>query len=216
VEYVAISSDNRYLAAVVSDRVVDVWDLATGEMIAALAHDSDIRSLEFIPDNRRLVTVAADLAARIWDMTSARLLAPPCKHRGRIVQARFSPDGRLLATAGHDHVARLWDVATAQPVSPPLRHELNVENVQSGPDGRQVAMASGDQTARVWDLRQDDRRINDLRRLSDLLTGERREADGSIKKLDARELDGIWQALREKYPADFALPPGPNAPPNPR
>jgi WD40 repeat protein len=131
---------------------------------------------------------------------------PPMKHRARVKRIKFSPDGQLLASASYDHTARVWDAATGQPVTPPLRHDAPVDDMAFSPDGKRLATASQDFTARIWNLHLDEHPLEDLLLWSQLLTGEELEPNGTIRELDSARLAEIWQTLRRKYPAEFAMP----------
>src|SRR5439155_16386288 len=49
--------------------------------------------------------------------------------------------------------------------------------------------------------------LQDLSRLAQLLSGRRVDETGGLVPLEKAALKADWQALRPKYPADFAAPP---------
>jgi WD40 repeat protein len=72
---VAWSPDGAFLATAGHDGIADVWDGATGRLVATLAaHTDRISAVEFSPDARWLVTASWDHTARRWSL--APLLRP--------------------------------------------------------------------------------------------------------------------------------------------
>jgi WD40 repeat protein len=200
------SADGQYVAGVHNFGLVEIWDLASGQLVQSFQRGPQANWVDFSPDSERLATAGNDFTAQVCDVKSARPVLPPLRHRSGVNRVRYSPDGRLLATASYDHTARIWDAATGQAVSPPLWHDGNVADIIFSPDGQRVATASFDRTACIWMLHQDNRPVQDLQLWSELHTGERMSAKGVAVKLSAGELHEIWQTLRQQYPQDFALP----------
>jgi RNA polymerase sigma factor (sigma-70 family) len=75
---VSFSPDGRLLAQAAVDHVVNVWDVATGKLLAPFhGHRGAIFSVAFSPDGRRLVTGSADTTALIWDVDGLSAKAAP-------------------------------------------------------------------------------------------------------------------------------------------
>src|SRR5207302_2553703 len=72
---------------------------------------------------------------------------------------------------------------------------------------RRIVSASEDQTAPVGDLPTDPRPVADLRRLAQCLAGSRIDALAGSVPLEPAAARREEQALRAKYPADFAASP---------
>ena len=84
-----------------TDRVVRLWEAATGKQLAVLrGHTDRVITAAFSGDSRRLVTASDDTTVRVWAIPSGKQLAVL---RGHTSSAQFSPDGRKVLTVSSDH-----------------------------------------------------------------------------------------------------------------
>jgi eukaryotic-like serine/threonine-protein kinase len=213
----SFSPDGRRVVTASRDKTAKVWDAATGLPVTPpLAHQYAVWHASFSPDGRRVVTASADKTARVWDAATGHPVTPPLQHQGRVPHASFSPDGRRVLTASWPRSdrqqlkywgqARVWDAATGQPLTPPLQHQGNVLYAAFSPDGRRVLTASNVWRTRVWDLTPDDRPLEDWLALTQLWSGRRIDATGTLVPLTAEEFTQAWQKLNPRYPRDFTVP----------
>jgi WD40 domain-containing protein len=90
VSAVAFGPDGPRLAVGGSgeDKLVRVWDVASGQELARLARgrDGGVESVAFSPDGSRLATGGTDKLARVWDLAPRR--APGLHQAQRVHQLR--------------------------------------------------------------------------------------------------------------------------------
>jgi WD40 repeat protein len=99
--HVAVSPDDRWVAAASWDTTAQLLDLAKpgAEPIFLQGHNARTLSVAFSPDSQWLATGNEDRTARLWNLTAADpsadavVLQAPYK----IGNVGFSPDGRWLA-----------------------------------------------------------------------------------------------------------------------
>ncbi len=172
----AFSPDGRTVAAAGADRIVWLWETATGKVAHKLpGHTATVRDLAFAPDGKCLVTVGDDRIGLVWDTTTGNRIAtlvvtggtpvgglnkstgePPVTtiaHERPLTTVAFSSDGRFIATAGNDEASvNVWDAKTYA-----LQQSLDVgpaDNLAFAPDDARLAIAGRDGQVRVY--RRDD------------------------------------------------------------
>jgi WD40 repeat protein/serine/threonine protein kinase len=203
----SFSPDGRFLLTTCVRRAADrgqvqVWDAATGRAVTPpLAHPQSVLHETFSPDGKLVATGCRDRAVRVWDAATGKALGVLAGHGGPVWHVSFSPDGRRLLTASEDGTARVWDATTGQPIAR-LKHGQAVWQAVFAADGHSVITLCVDASMRVWPLAPDHRPVDDWAALAELMVGGSRDASRGR----GREEDwtATWQALRGKYPADFA------------
>jgi WD40 repeat protein/DNA-binding SARP family transcriptional activator len=100
---------------------VDVRDVRSGERIAKLPVDGEVRSVAFSPDGRLLAGGQVDGSTSLWATDTWRQAGQPLTLReASALGVAFSPDGATLATSHEDGAVVLWDIASQQPIGSPL------------------------------------------------------------------------------------------------
>ncbi len=115
---VAFSPDGTTLAAGTENRVIRLWDAATGQERAPLrGHTDIIHGLAYSPDGRLLASASMDKTVKLWDTTSGKELVTLEGHTNAVKCVAFSPDGKLVASGSWDSTAKIWDVSDVTPVA---------------------------------------------------------------------------------------------------
>src|SRR5262249_41043987 len=110
---VTFSPDNKLLATTGYDRLIKLWDVATGHEVWVLKdHSATVYSLSFSPDSKLLASGAADRAVKVWDLATGKRLYTLGESTDWVYAVAWSPDGLHLAAAGVDKSIRIWE-ATA-------------------------------------------------------------------------------------------------------
>jgi RNA polymerase sigma factor (sigma-70 family) len=102
---VAFSPDGRLMAHSGLDRVLRVYDVATGQMVAQFeGHTGPISAFSFAPDGRSVATASGDTTALVWDLREPSAKAGPVPQVLDVaaVQARWKDLAADDAVAARD------------------------------------------------------------------------------------------------------------------
>jgi WD40 repeat protein len=170
---VAFSRDGRRLAtAGAFNNVLEVWDIATGQLLRRFRTSLWPTCVAFNPDGDLLAAgTAADSTfgiipgeLRIWDLNTGGEVPFRDGVRASVWGVTFSPDGKRLAAATGEYndwagaEVRVWDTATRRAIYVLKGHSGCVWGVSFSPDGRRLASAAADLgtnkvgEAKIWDM----------------------------------------------------------------
>lgn len=106
-------NDNNVLS--VSDEVVNIWDINSGQIIQSfVGHTSPINSAVYNLDGSKILTASIDKSMKIWDTRSGILLQTIEIPFGSIKYAAFNSVGNKIVSASSDGVVRIWDIPSLQ------------------------------------------------------------------------------------------------------
>jgi len=175
---VAISPDNRFLAAGSLDKSVRVWDMASGNLLERLedspttsGHKDSVYSVAFAPHSRELVSGSLDKTVRMWELQpqygaqrsngtsvvqdqaakGGKCIRTFEGHKDFVLSVALTPDGRWVLSGSKDRGVQFWDPATGDAQLMLQGHKNSVISVAPSPArGGLFATGSGDQRARIW------------------------------------------------------------------
>jgi WD40 repeat protein len=150
---VAISPDNQFFATS-GDRLIKVWNLATGEEIATLnSHFQRVNVVAISPDGKTLVSGSDDKTIKIWNLHTGELVRTLRGHTDSIQALAISPDGKILASGSDDYTIRLWNLTTGRLIHILTGHTSWVRSLAISKDGVTLASGSFDKTIKIWDIK---------------------------------------------------------------
>ncbi|KAF9410091.1 pre-mRNA-splicing factor prp46 [Entomortierella beljakovae] len=153
VRSVAVEPGNNWFATGAGDRIIKIWDLASGRLKLSLTgHIGQVRGLAVSPRHPYLFSCGDDKLVKCWDLETNKVIRHYHGHLSGVYALSLHPTLDVLVTAGRDATARVWDMRTKQAVHVLSGHTGTISSVKCQEADPQVLTASMDSTVRLWDL----------------------------------------------------------------
>ncbi|KAG0374587.1 pre-mRNA-splicing factor prp46 [Mortierella sp. AD032] len=153
VRSVAVEPGNEWFATGAGDRIIKIWDLASGRLKLSLTgHIGQVRGLAVSPRHPYLFSCGDDKMVKCWDLETNKVIRHYHGHLSGVYALAIHPTLDVLVTSGRDATARVWDMRTKQAVHTLSGHTGTVSAVKCQEADPQVITTSMDSTVRLWDL----------------------------------------------------------------
>ena len=153
VRSVAVEPGNKWFATGAGDRMIKIWDLASGELKLSLTgHISTVRGLAVSNRHPYLFSCGEDKMVKCWDLEQNKVIRQYIGHLSGVYGLALHPTLDVLVTVGRDASARVWDMRTKAQVHVLTGHRGTVASVACQDSEPQVITGSMDATVRLWDL----------------------------------------------------------------
>jgi RNA polymerase sigma factor (sigma-70 family) len=143
----AFAPDGKALAAGGSNKVLSLWEVASGKALGPLSgHEANVTAIAFSPDGRALFSASQDSTVRSWDVGTGKETGR-FGHDGMVRSIALSPDGKLLVSGSgtlsntREKALRLWDVSTGKELAWATKGQGATFAVAFSADGRTIASA---------------------------------------------------------------------------
>lgn len=153
VRSIAVEPGNEWFATGSNDRIIKIWDLASGRLKLSLTgHISPVRGLAVSPRQPYLFSCGEDKTVKCWDLEYNKVVRHYHGHLSAVYTLALHPTLDILVTGGRDSVARVWDMRTKAQIHSLGGHSNTVATVFCDAVDPQVVTGSHDSTVRLWDI----------------------------------------------------------------
>ncbi|RUS86834.1 hypothetical protein EGW08_005430 [Elysia chlorotica] len=153
VRCLAVEPGNEWFCSGAGDRVIKIWDLASGTLKLTLTgHVSTVRGVAVSARQPYLFSCGEDKMVKCWDLEQNKTIRHYHGHLSACYALALHPTIDILTTCGRDGTVRIWDVRTKACVHTLTGHTNTVADVKCQAPEPQVISGSHDCTVRLWDL----------------------------------------------------------------
>lgn len=159
-----------------------------------LFHTDGVLASAFDPEGRVIATSGQDLYIRWWDAESGKPTnTPPVRIDDTVPDVlAFSTDGRLLAAGGRFGKAFVWDAHSGQRIGQ-IQAPAQITHLFFGADSQQVIAACAlPPSVSVFSLAAMSKSLEELVHETELLSGQRFDAQRGLLPLSREELKKLW------------------------
>ncbi|MCI0358795.1 MAG: WD40 repeat domain-containing protein, partial [Planctomycetaceae bacterium] len=149
----ALAPDKSHILAGSGDGRLQVFDLATNQMVRSVAaHGEWTFAVAIHPSGQSIATAGGDTLIKLWSWPELVEIGRFTGHEDDVHAIGFTPDGRRLVSAGDDLAVRIWDVATCTELHCLAGHNDTIPGLAISKGGELAATASRDATVRLWSI----------------------------------------------------------------
>jgi len=154
VRCLAIDPSNDWFATGSNDRMIKIWNLATGQLRLSLTgHISTVRGLEISNRHAYLFSCGEDKTVKCWDLEYNKVIRHYHGHLNGVYAVSLHPTEDVLATGGRDNYCRLWDLRTRNQIHLLTGHTNTISSIRTQANEPEIITSSFDSTLRCWDIR---------------------------------------------------------------
>ncbi|CAG5125462.1 unnamed protein product, partial [Candidula unifasciata] len=153
VRCLAVEPGNEWFCSGSGDRVIKIWDLASGTLKLSLTgHVSTVRGLAVSARQPYLFSCGEDKMVKCWDLEQNKTIRHYHGHLSACYGLDLHPTLDILTSCGRDGTVRIWDIRTKACIHTMTGHTNTVAEVKCQAAEPQVISGSHDCTVRLWDL----------------------------------------------------------------
>jgi WD40 repeat protein len=144
------STDGEHLAAAGRNAQVQIWNLATSQLVYELpAGVERIRAIAYSPDGSKIVAVGHGRVATVWNAHTGEKVSEFSCRSAKVHSLVFCGND-LIATGGTDNTIRVWDLNSRTERFALTGHAGTVSALACGLTTGVIVSGSYDTTVRVW------------------------------------------------------------------
>jgi WD40 repeat protein len=148
VKALAFSPDGKTLATGGDDKMIYLWDLASGELIGSISNGFSIKALSFSDNDHLLAACGNDI--KLMDR-QGNLIRTFSGYTTNIWSFSYNQPTQRITAGSYGKSIRVWDFSTTKTSLTLEGHERSSLPVCFSPKGDVIASGSLDKSVRLWD-----------------------------------------------------------------
>ncbi|KAK5989429.1 Transcriptional repressor rco-1 [Cladobotryum mycophilum] len=152
VRSVCFSPNGQYLATGGEDRLVRVWDIATGTIRHNFSgHQDVISSIDFASDGCTIASGSWDNTVRLWDIVQGTNTFTFTVEDQAFIVA-ISHDSKFVAAGLGNGKIHVWDITSRVMVGIMSDHKGIIHSIKFSPNGKELVSGSRDGPIKMWEF----------------------------------------------------------------
>ena len=153
VRCLAIDPTNSWFATGSNDRMIKIWDLASGQLkLSLVGHINAIRAVVISDRHPYLFSCGEDKNIHCWDLEHNKIVRHYHGHLNGVYSLSLHPSLDVLVSGSRDTVCRVWDIRSKTQVRVLEGHTGTVFSVDTQGNEPQIVSGSADATVKLWDI----------------------------------------------------------------
>lgn len=153
VRCLSVDPTNSWFASGSNDRMIKIWDMATGQLkLSLVGHINPVRSIIVSDRHPYLFSCGEDKNIYCWDLEHNKIVRHYHGHLTGVYTLALHPKLDVLISGSRDCVCRVWDIRTKTQVRVLEGHTGTVFSIASQANEPQIVSGSADCTIKLWDL----------------------------------------------------------------
>ncbi|EEA06731.1 uncharacterized protein CMU_014060 [Cryptosporidium muris RN66] len=153
VRCLSINTDNDFFVSGGADRLIKIWDLASGKLRLTLTgHVATIRQLLISDRHPYMFSCSEDKTMKCWDLETNRVIRTYIGHALGLYALALHPSLDIISTGSRDGTIILWDIRTRTPIHKLKQHKAAISSLLMQSIEPQLVSGSFDKTIKLWDI----------------------------------------------------------------
>lgn len=115
-EALLVSPDQRQIATLSHDKVIQLWDYETGEPLCALRNPGQkVRSIAFSSGGQYLAAGDVNGSVTIWHLRDSKVVATFVGHAAPVTSLAVAANGEYIVSGGEDNTLKFWRLGAILP-----------------------------------------------------------------------------------------------------
>ena len=152
---IEFSADNKFLASVTNEGVINIWNVASGAKVDEFRSEAgDIQFIAFSPNGKILAVSASSHVVRFFSIgvqQSELKLRRISVQNSRVTAIQFSPDSQQIVVASANGTAKVHQLDQSKKWIDLDSHPFAIWSISFDAEGRRMVVGSWDGLIRVWD-----------------------------------------------------------------